>query len=549
MSDPKDDSLRLALAMAEASPMAIAVSESASHVLRYVNPAFCRLYGRTAAELLGRPFADVCPDDQTAAARSLLDRVFVNGAAESLADLSSAGSDRPPAYWSYVAWPLLGLEGVASQASETTERRQAADERAGELLRVNQQLLIAALREDERSETLEQADRAKDEFLAMLSHELRNPLAAIRTGIYLLEQRAAPQDTETHETCALLQRQMRHLARLLDDLLDVSRITRGQISLRLEPVDVVSTIHYAVAASRSMLELKHHQLSLDLPAEATWVDADSVRLEQVITNLVQNAVKYMAPGGRVWISLETIPRETGAGASSGVGVAVIRVRDTGIGISPEGLLHIFDLFFQLDRSQGPASGGLGIGLTMVRRLVELHGGSVEAHSAGLGRGSEFRVLLPLGEPPAAALPEPAGTIPSAHGGRAAEILLVEDNVAAAVTLAEVLELWGYEVRLAHSGSLALAAAAAARPDLVLLDIGLPEMDGYEVARRLRADPTLRGTLLVALTGYGQESDRQRAREAGFDYHLTKPVDPQELERLLSTLLRPSDGPLPSPRIP
>jgi CheY-like chemotaxis protein len=274
-----------------------------------------------------------------------------------------------------------------------------------------------------------------------------------------------------------------------------------------------------------------------------------VRLEQVITNLVQNAVKYMAPGGRVWISLETIPRETGAGASSGVGVAVIRVRDTGIGISPEGLLHIFDLFFQLDRSQGPASGGLGIGLTMVRRLVELHGGSVEAHSAGLGRGSEFRVLLPLGEPPAAALPEPAGTIPSAHGGRAAEILLVEDNVAAAVTLAEVLELWGYEVRLAHSGSLALAAAAAARPDLVLLDIGLPEMDGYEVARRLRADPTLRGTLLVALTGYGQESDRQRAREAGFDYHLTKPVDPQELERLLSTLLRPSDGPLPSPRIP
>jgi len=529
MSRRKDDHLTQLRSMAEASPLAMAVSEGPSHVLCYVNPAFCRLFDRPAAELLGRPFAEACPDAEAAAAGSLLDRVLETGAAESLADLSRARPGSDAAYWSYAAWPLLDQGGVITQVTDTTERRRSAEVRQGELRRVNQQLLLAALREDERADKLLLADRAKDEFLAMLAHELRNPLAAVRTGIYLLGQRAAPQDTDTRDTCALLERQMRHLSRLLDDLLDVSRITRGKIDLHVEPVDVVQILEHAVAASRSLLEFKNHTLSMALPPEPVCVEADPVRLEQVVTNLLQNAIKYMDPGGQVWLSLEAVPTETGSRA------AVIRVRDSGIGISPEALLHVFDLFAQADPVHGRGMGGLGIGLTLVKSLVELHGGSVDAHSSGLGRGSEFRVLLPLRDPAAgvAAFPKEPEEAPVAAPGGAA-VLLVEDNVDAATTLAEVLELWGYEVRLAHSGMTALAAAHAARPDVVLLDIGLPGMDGYETAQRLRAAPGLQSTLLVALTGYGQEADRARSQEAGIDHHLTKPVDLDELRRIIGS---------------
>jgi len=255
MSEPDDDHLALLRSVSEASPLAIAVSEGASHVLRYVNPAFCNLYGRPAADLLGQPFATVCADDTSRAAHDLLDRVFETGAAESLADLSRVGGQSAPAFWSYAAWPLLSQAGVVTQVTDVTETHLAAEARHGELRRVNQQLLLAALREDERAEKLERADQAKDEFLAMLAHELRNPLAAIRTGIYLLNQRASVQDTATRDTCALLERQMRHLARLLDDLLDVSRITQGKISLYLEAVDVVRILQDAVAASRAILDL------------------------------------------------------------------------------------------------------------------------------------------------------------------------------------------------------------------------------------------------------------------------------------------------------
>ncbi|HTE20418.1 MAG TPA: ATP-binding protein, partial [Armatimonadota bacterium] len=458
-------------------------------------------------------------------------RVFETRAAESLADLSRAAPESNPSYWSYAVWPLLDQEGVATQVADTTEHRRAAEAHQGDLRRVNQQLLIAALREDERAEKLQLAVRAKDEFVAMLAHELRNPLAAVRSGIYVLDQRADPQDTHTHETCALLERQMRHLSRLLDDLLDVSRMTRGKIDLRLEPVDVAQILRDAVAASRSLLELKRHELTLAVPPEPVWVEADPVRLEQVVTNLFQNAIKYMDPGGHVWLSLEQVPDETGAGKAPGA--AVIRVRDLGIGISPEALPHIFDLFVQADPSHERGKGGLGIGLTLVKSLVELHGGSVEASSEGLGRGSEFRVLLSLGTPPlgAAAGSEEPAAAPSAVAGGSRDILLVEDNLAAAATLAEVLELWGYRVRIACNGDVALAAAAV-RPDVVVLDIGLPGMDGYEVARRMREELGLHETLLVALTGYGQEADRQRSRESGFDHHLIKPVDLDELRRII-----------------
>lgn len=537
MSDPEVNPPTLLRSMADASPLAIAVSEGAAHVLRYVNPAFCQLYGIPAAELLGRPFAEACPEGETAAAKTLLDRVFETGAAGGIADLSRAGQPDDAVYWSYAAWPLTGHAGVVSQITDTTQRHLESIERHGQMQHANQQLLLAALREDERSDKLVVANRMKDEFVAMLAHELRNPLSSIRTGIYLLNQRAGPQDTSTRETCALLERQMRHLLRLLDDLLDVSRITQGKISLHLEPVDVISVLHCAVAASRSLLELKGHQLSLDLPSEPVWVDADPVRLEQVLTNLLQNAGKYMDFGGQVWLSLEKSTSETGDGPT-GRGAAVIRVRDSGIGISPEALLHIFDLFVQVGPTLARSEGGLGIGLTLVKSLVELHGGRVDAQSAGLGRGSEFRVQLPLLQAPpqratGGALPAEPSASPTA-AGKSVSVLVVEDNVAAAVTLGEVLELWGYEARLAHTGEIALAAAVAACPDVALLDIGLPGMDGYELARRLRSEPGLPRMRLVALTGYGQEKDRQRSREAGFDHHLIKPIDLDELNRIIST---------------
>jgi len=529
--------------LAEASPVAMAVSEGESHVLRYVNPAFCRLYGRPAAELLGRAFGEVCPEE-SGAVKPLLDRVFQSGSAESLADLHREGSGSASTYWSYSAWPLPERGAVALQVTDTSEHGRAVAARLEEQQRVSQQLLLTALREDERSEQLLLADRSKDEFLAMLAHELRNPLAAIRTGIYLLDQRAGPQDLATHETCALLERQMRHLSRLLDDLLDVSRITRGKIDLHLEAVDVVQTLQHAAAASRALLEANRCTLELDLPAEPAWVEADAVRLEQVVTNLLQNALKYTDPGGQVSISLERAAGEAAPDRPAGPGSALIRVRDTGIGISPGALPHVFELFVQADTSLVRTRGGLGIGLTLVRRLVELHGGSVEAHSAGLGQGSEFRVLLPLREPAAGGDASPKGptSSPSAAIPRGASILLVEDNVPAAVSLAKVLKLWGYGVRIAHSGEAGLAAAAAASPDVVLLDLGLPGMDGYEVARRLRAEPRLRATLLVALTGYGQDEDRLRTREAGFDHHLTKPADLNELRRILE--VRPEARPQP-----
>jgi PAS domain S-box-containing protein len=534
MNDNNDESLALLRGMAEASPLAIAVSEGADHVLRYVNPAFCRYFGRTGGELLGRPFAEACPHDDAGAARALLDRVLASGTAESVVDLSRAQAEGEASRWSYAAWPLLEHRGVAAQFTDTTGAFQEAEERRGELQRANQQLLLAALREDERSEALLRADRAKDVFLAMLAHELRNPLAAIRTGIYLLAQRAGPSETTTHETCALIERQMRHLSRLLDDLMDVSRISRGRIDLHREPVDVVQTLRYAAAASRSLLDLHRHELTLTLPAGPVWVEADPVRLEQVVTNLLQNAIKYMDPGGKVWLSVETVPGAPAPGGPSRPAAAEIRVRDQGIGIPPEALADIFDLFVQADASLDRAQGGLGIGLTLVKRLVELHGGSVSAESAGVGRGSEFRVVLPLLEPAPESPAESAKTArpPAGAPPEGTRVLVIEDNVAAATTLADVLELWGHEATIAHNGDLALAAVGLAPPDVVLLDIGLPGMDGYEVARRLRAEVGLKETLLVALTGYGQDADRRRAREAGFDHHLTKPIDLDELRRLI-----------------
>jgi signal transduction histidine kinase/ActR/RegA family two-component response regulator len=384
---------------------------------------------------------------------------------------------------------------------------------------------------------VQEALRRKDELLAMLAHELRNPLAAIANAGQALDQRNAA-DSHTHHLAGVIGRQVRHLSRLVDDLLDVSRFTRGRIELHKQPVELRAIVEGAVETARPLLEQRRHHLAVSIPEEPILLEADATRIEQALANLLDNAVKFTEPEGRIELT-----------ASVEGGEAVLKVKDNGPGIAPDLLPHIFDLFVQEDRSLARPNGGLGIGLTLARTLVEKHGGKVEAHSEGLDRGSELVVRLPLPPPDAAEPPEPQLAAPEAQGP--ARILLVEDNVDSADALAELLRLWGNEVEVVHDGATAVERACETRPDVVLLDIGLPGMDGYQVAGRLRSHHHLRDALLVALTGYGQETDRRRSAAAGFDHHLVKPVDLGELQRLLACrgqAFRLQHDPLPGPKI-
>jgi CheY-like chemotaxis protein/two-component sensor histidine kinase len=373
-----------------------------------------------------------------------------------------------------------------------------------------------------------EADRRKDEFLAMLAHELRNPIAPILNALHLLrEEDGGPAAEQAHEVA---ERQVRHLARLVDDLLDVSRINSGKIHLRKVRVELGEAVARAVETARPLIAARRHELSVSLPDEPIPLEADAARLEQVLANLLNNAAKYTETGGRIAIEAH---REGEA--------AVVRVRDNGIGIAPELLPRIFDLFTQADRSLDRSQGGLGIGLTLVRSLVEMHGGRITAASAGVGKGSEFVVRLPLGSPEA--LDETEGT---GHPGpplesveaRPKRVLVVEDNIDGARLMVRLLQSRGHQIRVAHDGPSALEAAREQRPDVVLLDIGLPGMDGYQVAEQLREMEGMERALLVALTGYGQDEDRQRSHEAGIDLHMIKPVDPEALIKLVA-----SDRPL------
>jgi PAS domain S-box-containing protein len=363
-------------------------------------------------------------------------------------------------------------------------------------------------------------DRRKDEFLAMMAHELRNPLAPIVNMVEMLRLRGDDPDAR-HRATEMVSRQARHMARLLDDLLDVSRITYGKIGLRKERVELCDVVRRALDGVRPLLEAREHRAMLSLPPESLWLEADPARLEQVLANLLNNAAKFTPPGGRIAVEVVVQERE-----------AVVRVRDNGPGIPPELQSRIFDPFVQEDRSLDRPYGGLGIGLTLVRTLVSLHGGSVEAHSEGPGLGSEFVIRLPLLPQETLPCPAPASATEEAVAARA-KVLVVEDNPDAAQALAELLELWGHEVAVAVDGTAALRTVESFRPDVVLMDIGLPGMDGYELARRLRERPDLRGARFIALTGYGQEADRRRSAEAGFDDHLTKPADPGLLRELLA----------------
>jgi signal transduction histidine kinase/FixJ family two-component response regulator len=372
---------------------------------------------------------------------------------------------------------------------------------------------------------IQEGDRLKNEFLAMLAHELRNPLAPIRNAVQILRRDKIGR-AEQEFARDIIDRQVGQMVRIVDDLLDVSRITRGKISLRKETVDLTAVAARAVETSRPLIELRKQTLSVKLPACPIPAHGDATRLAQVLANLLNNAAKFTGERGSISLTLEQHDKE-----------AVFHICDTGVGIPADMLSSIFDLFIQADRTLDRSQGGLWIGLTLVRRLVEMHGGSVHAFSDGPNRGSDFVVRLPTlqeAEIPAVSV---NGTRPAAARSDRRRVLVVDDNIDSAETLAMVLRQCGHDVKTAHDGPSTLDVAVAYRPDVVLLDIGLPGMDGYEVARRLKQQPGMESLCIAAVTGYGQPDDRRRAREAGFQHHFIKPVDLQMLQDVLAQTCR------------
>ena len=379
-----------------------------------------------------------------------------------------------------------------------------------------------------QAEELREANRRKDEFIATLAHELRNPLAPMRTSVDVLQQ--LPADAaERPSMLAIIDRQVTHMTRLVEDLLEVSRITRGMVELRKEVVDLGVAVRHCVEAAAPLVAAGEQTLALDLPDEPLPVAADPVRLSQVITNLLSNACKYTDQRGRITVC-----------ARDEDGCAVLQVRDDGLGIPQDMLVRVFEPFTQVDRSFGRARGGLGIGLTLVKQLVEMHGGSVAAESRGEGEGAVFTVRLPLAEAGAPPTSNQRAHVNAPSASAVLRVLVVDDNEDAVISQSLIMRLDGNDVRTAHDGDEAERVAAAFRPHVVVLDIGMPRRDGYEVARRLRAEPWGKDMLLIALTGWGQEQDRQRSREAGFDAHLVKPVNHAELSQLLAPLRRTLD---------
>ncbi|MEP7098355.1 MAG: ATP-binding protein, partial [Dokdonella sp.] len=375
---------------------------------------------------------------------------------------------------------------------------------------------------------LSEADRRKDEFLATLAHELRNPLAPMRNVAEVLRLKKLDDDPQLRWSRDVLERQLEHLSHLVDDLLDVSRITQGKLEPRMQPLELAAAIHDAIESAKPLIDEFAHELTLQLPQEPVVLNADPVRIIQVVLNLLNNAAKYTPRGGRIFLCAERIGDE-----------AVITVRDSGIGIPEQHLSHIFDMFSQLSPALDRSQGGLGIGLALVRGMVELHGGSVSASSPGVGEGSTFEIRLPLAA--TQQIPHPLrGAQESAPMSAASirRVLVVDDNEDAAESLAMLLSLQDHVVRTANDGMSALAIAADFAPDVVLLDIGLPHLNGYEVARRIRQARWGSGVLLLAISGWGQEQDKKTAADAGFDGHLTKPIDPVALISLLAAHRQP-----------
>jgi signal transduction histidine kinase/FixJ family two-component response regulator len=420
----------------------------------------------------------------------------------------------------------------AEKARELEALNRTLAQANAELAEANATLQEQIVERERAQQALEAADRRKDDFLAMLSHELRNPLAAIQGSIELM-QRISIDDPQLQWARDVVARQNRHLTRLIEDLLDVSRITRGTLTLKKEPVELREVAQLAIETVRPLIDSRHHELTTVFPDFPLHVEGDAVRLSQVIGNLLTNAAKYTEERGHLRLAIE---RESAADNLGGQ--AIIRVTDDGRGISREAMPRLFEPSTHEERLNSGAHGGLGIGLIVVRGLVEMHGGVVEARSEGAGCGSEFVVRLPLLD-----VEELTLTVAPAHGPPAEEpaaetpalrILVVDDNQDSAISMTLLLELQGHEVHVAHAGHTALRVASDKRPDVILLDIGMPGMNGYEVARQLRAQDCFADTLLVAITGYGRASDLKQTESAGFDHHLVKPVDYEKLQAVLAT---------------
>ena len=437
--------------------------------------------------------------------------------------------------WLLSAWLQRAItrpiQAVAHAASEVIERRdlsiravKLSDDEIGVLADALNRMLADL--EHEMSErrgaeaALKVADRRKDEFLATLAHELRNPLAPIRNALYIMQ--AAKDPAVGAEARAIIQRQLTQLVRLVDDLLDVSRITTGKLVLRKQRVDVRAVAKSALEAVDPMIRYRTLRLTADLPPDGVMIDADPTRLSQVLLNLLNNAIKFTDPGGRIWLRV----------AVEGVEL-VASVRDDGIGLAPETLDEIFEMFSQVDRSLERTTAGLGVGLSLSRRLAELHGGRLEARSDGLGQGADFILRIPVGDGKATAeAAEPKRAAPPKLRAGNRRVLIADDNVDFAKTLEFALTRMGNEVRVEHDGPSALAAAAEFKPDIAFLDIGLPRLNGFDLARRLRTGTATAQTTLVAVTGWGQDTDRQLAREAGFDEYMVKPVEMERVQAIL-----------------
>ncbi|AGP38016.1 GAF domain-containing protein [Sorangium cellulosum] len=427
----------------------------------------------------------------------------------------------PPPMRGWLVAPFIGRSG------ENLGLIHLCDKRDGEFTESDEAILVqlahlasVAIENAQLYDQLRDQDRRKDEFLATLAHELRNPLAPIRTGLEILK--VAGSADQARKILDMMDRQVGHMVRMVDDLLDVSRITRGKVELRKERIDLRAVLNSALETSRPLIEAAAHELAVRLPPAPLLLDADPTRLAQVFANLLNNAAKYTPAGG----SIRLAAQRDGA-------AVVVRVADNGVGIPADMLSNVFDMFTQVGRSIDRAQGGLGIGLTLVKRLVELHGGSIHAESDGAGRGSTFAIRLPLAAAEEAAPRRSFAGAASVAPPAALRILVVDDSVDGAESLALLLRISGHETRAVHTGPDALTATRELGADIVFLDIGLPGMNGYEVARRLRAEPDRSGLFLVALTGWGTEDDRRQAREAGFDHHLTKPVDTAEVKRLVA----------------
>ncbi len=443
---------------------------------------------------------------------------------QAVAQADEAFPPEPPARGTLLTAPLTGKNGQQLGLVQLTGSTQGdfTDEDKAVLVQLAA-IASTGLENARLYASLREADHRKDEFLATLAHELRNPLAPIRNGLEIL-RRSGQLVGPAARARDMMERQLAHMVRLVDDLLDVSRISRGKVDLRLARITLQSVLDHALESSRPAIEANGHRLVLQQPAEPLWVEGDLTRLAQVVSNLLNNAAKYTPAGGRIEVCTRAQD-----------GRVVIQVADNGTGICAEMLPRVFDLFAQMDRTLERAQGGLGIGLSLVKKLVELHGGDIRAESEGPSQGSRFTVWLPQAAPPG--MPAPAAARQAAPAPPC-RVLVCDDNVDGAESLALMLGLLGHEVRTVHDGLQALAVVAGWRPDVALLDIGLPGLSGYEVAQRFRADPTLEGLMLVAVTGWGTEGDQRRSAEAGFDHHLTKPVEAGALEAVLARRTRP-----------